>query len=92
MDDTCLNVKAHKHDLLETLMNQEMEKSRQWMLANKLTVHANKTKAIVISHPPQKKVMFEYSIKCGESLMSVRKRKVKYLALIIDDKLNFKEH
>ena len=36
--------------------------------------------------------MFEYSIKCGESLMSVRKRKVKYLALNIDDKLNFKEH
>ena len=47
--DTCLNAKAHKPDLLETLMNQEMEIARQWMLANKLTTNASKTKAMVIS-------------------------------------------
>ena len=89
-DDTCLNVKAHKLDLLETLMNQEMEIARQWMLANKLTINTSKTKAMVIS-PKIKKSTFDYSIKCGESLISVQQN-IKYLGLIIDDKLNFKEH
>ena len=35
--------------------------------------------------------MFDYSIKCGESLISVQQN-IKYLGLNIDDKLNFKEH
>ena len=34
-DDTRLKVKAHKPDLLETLMNQEMEKARKTMDACK---------------------------------------------------------
>ena len=89
-DDTCLNVKAHKPDLLETLMNQEIEIARKWMLANKLTINTSKTKAMVIS-PKMKKSMFDYSIKCGESLISVQQN-IKYLGLNIDDKLNFKEH
>ena len=38
-----------------------------------------------------KKSMFDYSIKCGESLISVQQN-IKHLGLNIDDKLNFKEH
>ena len=38
-----------------------------------------------------KKFMFNYSIKYGESLISVQQN-VKYLGLHIDDKLNLKEH
>ena len=59
-DDACLNVKAPIINLLETLMNQKMEITRQWMLANKLTINVSKTKAMVI--PPKKKLMFDYSI------------------------------
>ena len=90
VDDTCLNVIAHKPDLLETLMNQEMEIAQQWMLVNKLKTNASKSKAMVIS-PKIKKSMFGYSFKCGESLISVQQN-VKYLHLNIDHKLNFKEH
>ena len=89
-NDTCLNVKAHKPDLLETLMNQEMETARKWKLANKLTINTSKTKAMIIS-PKMKKSMFDYPIECGKSLISVQKN-IKYLGLNIDDKLNFKEH
>ena len=89
-DDTCFNMKAHKPDLLETLMNQEMKIARKWILANKLTINTSKTKAMVIS-PKMKKSMFDYSIKCEESLISVQQN-IKYLGLNIDDKLNFKEH
>ena len=51
--------------------------ARQWMLANKLTIHTSKTRATV-SSPKIKKSMFDYSIKCGESLISVQKN-VNYL-------------
>ena len=47
-DDTCLNVKAYKSNLLETLMSQEMEIEQQWMLANKLAIYASKTKGMII--------------------------------------------
>ena len=40
---------------------------------------------MVIS-PKMKKLMFDYSIKCGESLISVQQN-IKYLGLNIDDKL-----
>ena len=36
-------------------------------------------------------MMFDYSVKCEESLISVQ-QSVKYLGLNIDDKLNLKEH
>ena len=67
-----------------------MEIARKWMLANKLTINTNKTKAMVIS-PKMKKSMFDYSTKCEKSLISVRQN-IKYLGLNIDDKLNFKKH
>ena len=89
-NDTCLNVIAHKSDLLETLINQEIEIVRQWMLANKSTINASKTKPMVIS-TKIKKLVFDYSIKCGESLISVQQN-VKYFGQHVDDKLNFKEH
>ena len=60
------------------------------MLANKLTIEASKTKAMVIS-PKMEKSMFDYFIKCGESLISVQQN-VNYLGVNIDDKLNFREH
>ena len=41
--------------------------------------------------PKTKKMMFGYSIKCGESLISVQQN-TKYLGLNIGDKLNFKEN
>ena len=60
------------------------------ILANKLTINASKTKAMVISHKINKSI-FYYSIKCGEPNISVQQN-VKYLNLNIDEKLNFKEH
>ena len=53
-NDTCLNVNAHKPDLLETQMNQEMKRARQWMLANKLAINASKTKGVVINSKTKK--------------------------------------
>ena len=52
-------------------------------------INACKTKAMVI-FPKIKKSVFDYSIKCGESLISV-KQNVKYIAQNIDDELNFKK-
>ena len=69
-------------------MNQEMEIARHWIVANKLTINASKAKAMVIS-PKMWKLMFDNSVKCGESLISVQKN-VKHLGLNIDDKPNLK--
>ena len=67
-----------------------MEIARQWMLANKLTINASKTNALVI-FPKTKKSIFDYYIKYKESLIFVHPN-VKNFGLNIDNKLNFKEH
>ena len=48
-DDTCLYVKALKEEDLQNLMNCEVEKAHLWMKANKLTIDASRSNALVIS-------------------------------------------
>ena len=48
-DDTCLYVKASKEKDLESLMNRKVEIANRWMKANKLTINATKSRALVIT-------------------------------------------
>ena len=58
------------------------------MVENKFTINDSKTTAMVIS-PKMKESMFDYYIKCGESLISVQQN-IKYLDLKINNKSDFK--
>ena len=46
-DDTCLYVKTIKEEHLPNLMNCEVEKAHLWLKANKLTINAFKSKALL---------------------------------------------
>ena len=48
-DDTCLYVKASKEKDLESLMSREVEIANRWIKANKLTINATKSSALVIT-------------------------------------------
>ena len=89
-DDTCLYVQASKEKDLESLMNHEVEKANLWMKANKLTINAAKSSALVIT-PGAKTVTQQQKILCDGFPIAVNSN-VKYLEVWIDENLKSDIH
>ena len=89
-DDTCLYVKASKEKDLESLMNREIEIANLWLKANKLTINAAKSSALVIT-PGAKTATQKPKMLC-DGLPTAVNSNVKYLGLWIDKNLKFDIH
>ena len=90
-DDTMLYFKFNKLDNIETLLNKELDKINTWMKQNHLKLNISKTKFMLFS--PKCKIFetLKINLKIGEEQIE-QVRKTKYLGLILDDKLNWKDH
>ena len=66
----------------------ELSKLNKWFAVNKLSLNVEKTNFIVFMNH---KVKDEFIIKIGDKMIQ-RVFKTKFLGVIIDDKLNWKEH
>ena len=86
-DDTNLTLANKNHKVLEKEVNAELNKINNWMQINKLTINHKKTKFILIT----KKKINKFDIKINGIIIK-RKNSSKYLGIIIDDKLNWKNH
>ena len=86
-DDTCLFM-SHKDPVtLQNLVNTELQKISNWLFANRLTLNISKSNYIIFGE--QIKTDFHISIS-GQALDQVNE--TKYLGVIIDHKLSWKEH
>ena len=83
-DDTCLV--AHHSDLkeLEILVNRELENVRKWLINNKLSL--NIPKSCFLLFTGEKKDNFSIKV---ENTEIIRMDIVKYLGVMIDDKLEW---
>jgi hypothetical protein len=80
---------AHKNlRSLEEHLNQQLINIHNWLCANKLSLNVDKSH-FVIFHPVQKVV--DYTINLSINNL-VEKKSYKYLGVIIDSNLNWKEH
>ena len=89
-DDTCLIFHDHNLSRLEQLCNNELNKVIHWMRVNKLTGNPVKTQALIISP------------KCNDNTADIKlflnstrinlSTNIKYLGIIIDKHLYFKDH
>ena len=88
-DDTCILVKANTSNELKSSLNYEQAQINGWIVANKLTLNAAKSSAIIISklHSPP----VEMNLSCAAGSIKVLSS-AKYLGVFIEDKLNFQEH
>ena len=95
-DDTNI---LHNHKDLKTLekeMNVELHNVYQWLVSNKLTLNLNKTN-FVIFRPYQKRLSFLPTIYINDHQTNTLtylecKDHVKYLGVLIDYKLSWKNH
>ena len=75
-------------DLIERLVNPQLEKVSEWLLANKLSLNVSKSNFLIIS---PKKVVKPINLSINNENLK-QENYTKYLGIIIDEKLNWKQH
>ena len=95
-DDTNLIYSDKNPKTLESVVNEELLKVYDWLNANKLTLNIKKSN-FVIFHLPQKKLNYQINIKIFEKkdnkyISLERKEYVKYLGILLDADLSWKDH
>ena len=88
-DDTIVsNTNSSINTLIEST-NEELSKLKDWTLANKLTIHAGKTKLLIASNRIHS--YMNLNIRILDSVISPS-QSCKYLGVYVDNRLSFKEH
>ncbi len=87
-DDACFNFGHNNVNTLEQQVNLELNKVSTWIQNNKLTLNVEKTYFMLIHRRNQSTKL---NLKLNGSLIT-QKDQVKYLGIVIDDKLNWKPH
>jgi len=90
VDDTCLIVYDKSPERLRDILKTEFDKISQWMKENRLTINPQKSSILLISlvvqsAPIKLEVNInQHTLKSSDTL--------KYLGIILDYQLNFKQH
>ena len=87
-DDTFLCAQNSSFSLLESEVNSELDKVANWLISNKLTLNINKSKYMIIS---RKHLIPSLSVEIKSTQLE-KCNSYKYLGIIIDKDLNWKEH
>ena len=90
-DDTNVYYSGKNTSDVSNVLNQEMERVSDWLIANQLSINFKKTNYVIFK-PRQKRLnLTNFSLKIKNNLIE-RKSSIKFLGVIIDEHLSWKEH
>lgn len=90
-DDTMIFVAGNSVEELEIKLNTTLQSLEKWLRLNKLKMNANKTQYMIV-RSIRKELSREIVVTTGKGIELKRVTKMKYLGLMLDDRLQFKEH
>ena len=92
-DDTVLVESASNRQLLESKMNQQVDKVQAWLLANKLSVHyVDKSLYMLVNSNNNTRIEDgSFELKMADHVIS-RTKTYTYLGLIFDEKISWADH
>ena len=88
-DDTVLVQSDNNLGKLQNSVNHEMKKVMDWLTANKLLTNISKTKYMLITNKHVSTESFVINVNRNRIERSLT---YKYLGVIVDEKLTWKEH
>lgn len=88
-DDTVLVYSGTNELILNEEINIDLKKYNQWLYFNKLKINIDKTKFLLFKQ--KNKIVREMAIKMNDLVLE-RVASVRYLGLMVDDRLNWREH
>ena len=93
-DDTNLFASACDLKSLETLINSELEKVKEWCDVNKLSINFSKTNYMIIksSRKTSENIEIKLISMDGSCHLLRKKDHIKYLGVMIDESLSWKYH
>ena len=90
-DDTNVYYSGKNTSDVNNVLNQEMEKVSDWLIANQLSTNLKETNYVIFK-PRQKRLnLTNFSLKIKNNLIEP-KSSIKFLGVIIDEHLSLKEH
>ena len=89
-DDTNLLCSDKDPSLLRFKMNTDLKLIFEWLCANRLSLNVSKTEFIIFK-PPRKALSKRITLKLNGTTI-YESNKIKYLGIIMDDKLSWKHH
>ena len=87
-DDSNLFQDGESLNEIESILNEELNEIVKWLKVNKLTLNVDKTQCTMFT---RKKCNTKLSIKIENSFIT-QVTKTKFLGIIMDEKLNWKDH
>lgn len=90
-DDTLIYVTGESSAEIESKMTVAFNTVEEWMNINKLKMNAGKTKYMIVKSI-RKEQRGNITVKCLDGTEIERVEIMKYLGIIIDDRLRFKDH
>ena len=89
-DDTYLSL-SHSSLSLQSMLNNELLKVRDWMSLNKLSINYAKSIYLLTGKKIQSNLAEDFLVRLGNHQIK-REQSVKYLGVIVDEKLNWSSH
>ena len=89
-DDTNLLCKDKDLKILRKKMNEDLKLIFEWLCANRLSLNVAKTEFIIFK-PPRMKLEERVTLKLNGTTL-LESTKIKYLGIILDDRLTWKHH
>ena len=89
-DDTYLKYSSFSEKNIRKNMNKDLIDLFEWLCANRLSLNVNKTEFIIFK-PPKKTLSGRLTLALNGTTL-FESKKIKYLGLIVDDRLSWKFH
>ena len=90
-DDTNVLFSNADFNMLQDILNSELEKVSNWLMANKLTVNIKKTNYVIFKVRQKQLPTVPFNIRINNETIE-RKSHTKILVVYVDENLNWKEH
>ena len=87
-DDACLSYQHSDPDIVNSVINRELSKVDEWLRSNRLFINYSKTKFLLFNRTAKR---CDFNVTVNGCVIE-QSESIKYLGVVLDEKLNWRAH